>query len=440
MEKSKNTRTQSPRSVAPDTYHTDVARDIVFAKVITKITDEHINATTAEDRGLITLREFLVNSDNASLHEYVRDVRELLISLRQQYIDVNNEMKSTLRVQSKLEKCLDELRKDSVVNNACSQLRELRPRREKDLGANDQIDDLLKQERTKQQFLKKNLQELLQSTIAQVNELSESRNMLYTVIEEREKVCGYINCSVAGVEYRKMMRKKAAIKKGEEIEDQIQDLPCYTDAADEALKNADHIKKLAKAIRKRVKDEILTTQSEQKLIHKSINQTLRQKTVETRDIKAKLTLQMGQNRLSLHRAERGVHLAKKSHGVLAGPEMSKDLTHRERASRNIVQSFEKHYPKSVSQHETEQIRTAKASLSTNIKTTNDNIRLLMAAQSKLKKQLHEKSSSERNEQNVARYRRSKADHRWVIGEKSKNLQDNIINLNDNKVLKVKGDK
>ena len=64
----------------------------------------------------------------------------------------------------------------------------------------------------------------------------------------------------------------------------------------------------------------------------------------------------------------------------------------------------------------------------------------MAAQSKLKKQLHEKSSSERNEQNVARYRRSKADHRWVIGEKSKNLQDNIINLNDNKVLKVKGDK
>lgn len=440
MEKSKNTRTQSPRSVAPDKYHTDVARDIVFAKVITRITDEHINSTTEEDRHLITLREFLVNSDNASLHEYVRDVRELLISLRQQYIDVNNEMKSTLRVQSKLEKCLDELRKDSVVNNACSQLRELRPRREKDLGANDQIDDLLKHERTKQQFLKKNLQELLQSTIAQVNELSESRNMLYKVIEEREKVCGYINCSVAGVEYRKMMRKKAAIKKGEEIEDDIQDLPCYTDAADEALKNADHIKKLAKAIRKRVKDEILTTQSEQKLIHKSINQTLRQKTVETRDIKAKLTLQMGQNRLSLHRAERGVHLAKKSHGVLSGPEMSKDLTHRERASRNIVQSFEKHYPKSVSQHETEQIETAKTSLSNNIKTTNDNIRLLMAAQSKLKKQLHEKSSSERNEQNVARYRRSKADHRWVIGEKSKNLQDNIINLNDNKVLKVKGDK
>jgi small-conductance mechanosensitive channel len=213
MEKSKNTRTQSPRSVAPDKYHTDVARDIVFAKVITRITDEHINSTTEEDRHLITLREFLVNSDNASLHEYVRDVRELLISLRQQYIDVNNEMKSTLRVQSKLEKCLDELRKDSVVNNACSQLRELRPRREKDLGANDQIDDLLKQERTKQQFLKKNLQELLQSTIAQVNELSESRNMLYKVIEEREKVCGYINCSVAGVEYRKMMLKKRQSKK-----------------------------------------------------------------------------------------------------------------------------------------------------------------------------------------------------------------------------------
>jgi len=427
---------QSPRHhfVAPDKYHADVARDIVLAKVITKITDDHIKETTEEDRTLITLREFLVNSDNAQLHEYVRDVRELLISLRQQYIDVNNETKSTLRVQSKLEKCLDELRKDSVVNNACSKLRELRPKKEKKLGENDKIDELLKQERTKQNFLKKNLQELLQSTIAQVNELSESRNMLFKVIEEREKVCGYINCSVAGVEYRKMTRKKLAIKKGDEnIQEDIQDLPCYTDAADEALKNADHIKKLAKAIRKKVKDEILSTQSEQKLIHKSINQTLRQKTVETRDIKANLTLQMGQNRLALHRAERGVHLAKKSHGVLSGPEMSKDLTHRERASRNIVESFEKHYPKSVSQHETKQIQQAKSSLASNIKTTNDNIRLLMAAQSKLKKQLQEKSVSERNEQSVARYRRSKADHRWVIGEKSKNLEK------DNKEIKLFGD-
>ena len=113
--------------------------------------------------------------------------------------------------------------------------------------------------------------------------------------------------------------------------------------------------------------------------------------------------------------------------------MSKDLTHRERASRNIVESFEKHYPKSVSQHETKQIQQAKSSLASNIRTTNDNIRLLMAAQSKLKKQLQEKSVSERNEQSVARYRRSKADHRWVIGEKSKNLEK------DNKENKLIGD-
>merc|ERR1719378_1846395 len=105
---------------------------------------------------------------------------------------------------------------------------------------------------------------------------------------------------------------------------------------------------------------------------------------------------------------------------VSGPEMSKDLTHRERPSRNIVQSFEKHYPKSVSQHETKQIQSAKTSLTNNITTTNDNIRLLMAAQAKLQRQLKDKAASERNEQQVARYRRSKADHRWVISnEKSK---------------------
>jgi len=244
--------------------------------------------------------------------------------------------------------------------------------------------------------------------------------MLKEVIEEREKVVGYISCSIAGVEYRKSLKKKTAILVNQqEYTDEIGDLSCFTEAADEALKNGDHIKRLAKMIRKEVKEQIQSTICQQREIHNSINQTLRQKTVETRDIKAKLTIQMGQNRLALQRADRAVHLAKKSHGVLSGPEMSGDLTHRERANRNIVKSFERHYPSSVSKYETDQVDAAKKSLKKSIHRTSDNIKILLAAQEKLKKQLKDKTYSEQNEQSVARFRRSKADHRWVIDSNKK---------------------
>jgi len=403
-------------TVAPERWRADTIADIEKSVAISTKTDDHINATTDEDCALRTLRAFLLVSDNEQLHEYFRDVRELIVNLRHQLQDVNNETKSTLRAQNKLEHCLDDLRKDNTLSNACSKMRGLRPKRERAFGL-DKIDDLLAGERLRQSFLKKTLQDLLQSTIAQVNELVEAATQLKIVIAEREKVLGFISCSIAGVEHRKSIKKRTAIYvNNEEYSDDVADLPCYTAEANEALKNGDHIKKLAKTIRKRVKDEIERTRTEQKKIHADINQTLRNKTLETREFKANITLQIGKNRLALHRAERGLHLAQQSYGKLAGPEMSGDLTTRERSNRNIVKSFERHYPNSVSSHENAQIDGGKKSLQKSIKTTNENLRILMQAQSKLQQQLKDKAMSEQNETKVSRYRRQKADHRWVIDE------------------------
>jgi len=403
-------------NVAPERWRNDIKSDIKQSVAISTETDAYIKDSTDEDRSLRTLRAFLLVTDNEQLHEYFRDVRELIVHLRHQLQDVNNETKSTLRTQNKLEHCLDDLRKDNTLSSACTKLRTLRPGRERDFGI-DKIDDLLGNERMRQGFLKKSLQELLQSTIAQVNELTAAAAQLKTVIAEREKVLGYISCSIAGVEHRKSIKKRTAIVvNNEEYTDDVADLPCYNAEADEALRNGDHVKRLARTIRKRVKEEIERTKAEQKQIHADINITLRNKTTETRQFKAKLTMQIGKNRLALHRAERGVHLAKQSFGKLAGPEMSGDLTTRERANRNIVKSFERHFPASVSEHETAQIQSAKKSLAKSIEKTNNNLKILMQAQEKLKKQLRDKTLSEQNETCVSRYRRQKADHRWVIDE------------------------
>lgn len=248
------------------------------------------------------------------------------------------EIKSTLRYQQKLEKCLDDLRKDNSLSNTCSKLRQKRPAREIDFGK-DQIDSLLEQERVKQSFLKKKLLELLQSTIAQVQELIDSKQQLNNVIEEREKVLGLINISAINVEFRKQLKKKQAIviEGKEDFDDSVTELLCYTEAADESISYAKHVKSLAKNVRKLIRETIENTKLEQKEIHKKLNQTLRQKTLETRELKSKITAQIGENRLQLHKANRALHHAQQSYGFVSGPEMSGDLTSREKCNRMIVQ-------------------------------------------------------------------------------------------------------
>jgi hypothetical protein len=401
--------------VAPEKWHKDTEIDIECSKLISKATKDHIKEKSAEDRNLKTLRNFLLESDNQQLHEYFRDVRELIVTLREKYLEINNEIKSTLRYQQKLEKCLDDLRKDQTLSATCNKLRQSRPRREIDFGQ-DKIDLLLSSERNKQSFLKKKLQELLQNTIAQVTELLDSKDQLQAVIEEREKVLSLINISSVNCDFRKQLKKKQAIvvEGKEDYNDSVDQLYCYTEAADESIKFAKHVKSLAKSVRKLIKETIENTKLEQKQIHQRINQTLRQKTLETREMKSKINAQIGENRLSLHKCARALHHAQQSYGFVCGPEMSGDLTSREKCNRTIVQSFERHYPQAVSSHEQNQLSGAKNSLSKSIKTSENNIALLLAAQRKLNEQFLHKKKSEQNEQVVARFRRSKADHRWVM--------------------------
>lgn len=259
-------------TVAPEKWHKDVDYDIDESAKLTSQAKEHIKEKSKEDRHLKTLRQFLLESNNQQLHEYFRDVRELIVLLRDKFLETNNEIKSTLRYQQKLEKCLDDLRKDNALSNTCTKMRQNRPRREIDFGT-DKIDNYLEDERLKQQFLKKKLQELLQSTIAQVNELVDAKDQLQAVIEEREKVVMLINISSVNVDFRRKLRKKQAIvvEGKDDYNDSIDTLCCYTDAADESLIYAKHVKVLAKNIRKHIRETIEQTKFEQKAIHLKIN-------------------------------------------------------------------------------------------------------------------------------------------------------------------------
>ena len=98
--------------------------------------------------------------------------------------------------------------------------------------------------------------------------------------------------------------------------------------------------------------------------------------------------------------------------------MERDITHREHPRRAMVQSYEKHFPNSVSRHENNVTSAARKHLQSDIQTTERNIKLLLQAQKQIARQLDDKTKSEQNETKVSHYRRNKADHRWVLEPKS----------------------
>ena len=80
----------SKTTVAPKTWHQDVDYDIKVSNLLTTNAKEHIQKHAVEDRQLKTLRQFLLESNNQQLHEYFRDVRELIVLLREKFLETNN--------------------------------------------------------------------------------------------------------------------------------------------------------------------------------------------------------------------------------------------------------------------------------------------------------------------------------------------------------------
>lgn len=139
------------------------------------------------------------------------------------------------------------------------------------------------------------------------------------VFEKVFDILFHININSTNVDFRKKLKRNKTIAEETEYKDDPSELPCYTDAAEEAISASKNSRKLARNIRRRVKEEIESSVTEQNKIHKEIDRIFHLKISETRDFKAKLILQQGQNRLSLARANRALHHAKQADGYLALP-------------------------------------------------------------------------------------------------------------------------
>ena len=80
---------------------------------------------------LPSLRDTSIQQSNARIHAYVRATRAVLVKLRESFLDINEEIKSLLRGKQDLERTLEHIRKDIILNTKSTMQRQTRPLREK---------------------------------------------------------------------------------------------------------------------------------------------------------------------------------------------------------------------------------------------------------------------------------------------------------------------
>lgn len=77
------------------------------------------------------LRDNCIQQSNARIHAYVRATRAVVVKLRESLLDTNKEVKSLIRCKETLERALEHVRKDMLLNQRSSEIRATRPPRER---------------------------------------------------------------------------------------------------------------------------------------------------------------------------------------------------------------------------------------------------------------------------------------------------------------------
>ena len=80
---------------------------------------------------LPTLRDNCIQQSNARIHAYVRATRAVVVKLRESLLDTNEEIKSLIRGKERLERALECIRKDLILNQRSCEVRATRPPRER---------------------------------------------------------------------------------------------------------------------------------------------------------------------------------------------------------------------------------------------------------------------------------------------------------------------
>ncbi|XP_013390840.1 coiled-coil domain-containing protein 105 [Lingula anatina] len=363
------------------------------------------------------LRDTVGQLSNDEIHRYVRETRVVVAKLRESMLDTNEEIKMLTRGKEALEKALEHKRKDIKLNRESSDIRVSRPAREKDI---DGADDLLGAERMHLLNLKRMLEAQLKLVQQQLQVLDVARKRLAATIQERSRVLDLV-ChalsSVANTTVQHTNNGRMSVNGymgSTPLPPRVDPIGPFTPEAEISLNEASDARNRSGMLRRELKDLIDRTEQLQQSAHKSVNDGLTRKIGETATLKQHLQVGAGENRHSIHRAQRWYDATERAWGYTRGPVTTSDLTTRERLDRPLVKIYQRHPGTQLP--EAQLIVKGGDGLLDSLTATSRNIGLLKLAQLKLKEDIRDKKSAMDVDSSIYRLRRRKANHRWVMGE------------------------
>jgi len=117
-------------TIGPDCWRDATVKNIKVSQNVMQKSDKGTDLGKQLDP-LPTLRDNCAQQSNAKVHSYVRQTRAVVFKLRESLLDTNEEIKSLIRGKEALEKALEHMRKDILLNKQSTFIRSSRPTREK---------------------------------------------------------------------------------------------------------------------------------------------------------------------------------------------------------------------------------------------------------------------------------------------------------------------
>ncbi|XP_068741017.1 tektin-like protein 1 [Montipora capricornis] len=394
----------SRATIGSDGWKSASIRNIRLSQTVVNRSDKACELGQQLDP-LPSIRDTTIQQSNARIHAYCRATRAVLVKLRESLLDTNEEIKSLLRGKEDLEKTLEHIRKDIILNTRSTTQRQTRPLREKDP---DGADDLLVAERKHLLKLKRILEAQLRSVQKQLQVLDGARKRLTASLQERSRVLDLICHAVSSV-------RGAGIKEGQAekpLTPPVEPLGPYSPECARVISTAAEARQRSANLRKEVAEAIEQTVKLQKAAHQSVNDGLTQKVAETVTMKQHLLVGSGETQMALYRSKRWYDSTEMALGYTLGPVAYSDLTTRERLDRPAVHVHQRHPGNQVT--EAREILRAGEGLQESLNATARNIGLLRLTRKKVDEDARDKHYASSIDASVTRMRRRLGNHRWVI--------------------------
>lgn len=408
-------------TIGPDCWRDAAIKNIKVTQNVMQKSDKGIDLGRQLDP-LPTLRDNCAQQSNTKVHSYVRQTRLVVVKLRESLLETNEEIKSLLRGKEALEKNLEHIRKDILLNKQSISIRRSRPSREKDF---DGADALLARERLCLLRIKRTLEGELRATQKQLQILASARRRLSDTILERNRVLDLITHAVSSARPSSGRISVTEENNGRTTAYEPPETPepdpigPYTPESAEAVHSAQDARASSASLRREIRETIDRCVSEQKDMHLTVNNGMTQKIAETTTLTQHLQVNHGENRAAIHRSQRHYDLTDKAQGYSLGPVAHNDLTCRERLDRPLVRIYQRHPGTQLP--EAHNLIEGNVGLAQSLKATSRNIALLHLARLRLGDDIRDKRVATGIDSAIVRLRRRRSNYRWVMEGKELSL-------------------